>query len=107
MNPLLPGLLIPFANVKKVMKKFPLAQSINCNPASSKNLSKTMDHLGIMRLLEQEIDSGESPMETVPLWWWVGKEPSSPHRMEPHGLQGLLEQHTISMESPTGMVPSW
>ena len=49
----------------------------------------------------------ESPMETVPLWWWVGKEPSSPHRMEPHGLQGLLEQHTISMESPTGMVPSW
>ncbi len=54
-NPLLPGLLIPFANVKKVMKKFPPAQSINCNTASSKNLSKTMDHLGIMRLLGQQL----------------------------------------------------
>ncbi|MCH2421320.1 MAG: hypothetical protein MK215_05185 [Candidatus Poseidoniia archaeon] len=59
-----------------MMKKFPLAQSINCNPASSKNLSKTMDHLGIMRLLEQEIDSGESPTGTVPSWQGVFQESS-------------------------------
>lgn len=98
MNPLLPGLLIPFANVKKVMKKFPLAQSINCNPASSKNLSKTMDHLGIMRLLEQEIDSGESPTGTVPSWQWVSVEPLSPLPMELLGIIRLLGHQKISKD---------
>ena len=45
-------------------------------------------------------------METVPSWWWVHQEPSSPHRMQPHGLQGLLEKQVISMELPTHIVNS-
>ena len=57
-----------------------------------------METLGQKEILENLGILVESPMETVPLWRWVGKEPSSPHRMEPHGLKGLLEQQTGSAE---------
>ena len=48
-------------------------------------------------------------METVPLWWWVVEEPSSPLLMEPLGLKELLEFQTqnLFIVSPTEMVLSW
>ena len=51
--------------------------------------------------------SAELPMEAVPLWRWVGIQPSSVHRMETHGQKGILEYLWILGESPMETVPLW
>ena len=51
--------------------------------------------------------SAESPMEAVPLWRWVGIQPSSDHRMEPLGQKGILENPGILVELPMETGPLW
>ena len=63
--------------------------------------------LGILRIMGHQKISAESPMETVPLWRWVGIQPSSVHRMETLGQKGILENLGILVESPMETVPSY
>ena len=51
--------------------------------------------------------SAESPTVEVPLWRWVGIQPSSVHRMETHGQKENLEYLGILVESPMETVPLW
>ena len=51
--------------------------------------------------------SAESPTEEVPLWRWVGIQPSSVHRMESLGHKGILEILVILVELPMETVPLW
>jgi len=45
---------------------------------------------GLKGLLDQRLNSEQSPTVRIPWWWLVFPEPSSPHRMEPNGLKGNL-----------------
>ena len=63
--------------------------------------------LGILRIMGHQKISAESPMETVPLWRWVGIQQSSVHRMETLGQKGILENLGILVESPMETVPSY
>ena len=51
--------------------------------------------------------SAQSPTEKVPMWRWVGIQPSSVHRMETLGQKGILENLGILVESPMETVPLW
>ena len=51
--------------------------------------------------------SAESPTEEVPLWGWVGIQPSSVHRMETPGQKEILENLGILVELPMEAVPLW
>ena len=63
--------------------------------------------LGILRIRGHQKISAQSPTEKVPMWQWVGIQPSSVHRMETLGQKGIQENLGILVESPMETVPSW
>jgi len=50
------------------------------------SLPHRMEPNGLKGLLDQRVNSEQSPTVRIPWWWLVFPEPSSPHRMEPNGL---------------------
>ena len=70
------------------------------------SLPLRMQPHGLQGLLDQRNIFMQSPMQTVPLLYWVNQEPSLPLLMELHGLQGLRKQQMTSIEEPTETVRS-
>jgi len=71
------------------------------------SLPHRMEPNGLKGLLDQRVNSEQSPTVMIPWLWLVFPEPSSPHRMEPNGLKENQELKHILGMSHTQTIHSW